>query len=100
MNAYTIRNHTRRTVAALLLISAGLVGPLQANASELDLSTEFRAAAEQAVTSIRDELKSQLDLSIQPQFSTDESLLTAATNMDEVVKQTPSVSRDDLDEAS
>ena len=26
MNAYTIRNHTRRTAAALLLISAGLVG--------------------------------------------------------------------------
>ena len=100
MTDYTIRNHTPRTVAALLLISAGLVGTLQANASEHDLSTEFRAAAEQAVASIRDELKTQLDQSIQPLFPTDESLVAAATDMDEVVKQMPSVSRDDLDGAS
>ena len=96
MNAYTIRNHTLRT--ALFFICAGLFGISQA--SELDLSTEFRAAAEQAVASFRDEVKTQLDQSIQPFFPVDVNLEAAATDMDEVVKQLSVVTRDELEEAS
>ena len=91
MNAYTIRNHTLRT--ALFLICAGLFGISQA--SELDLSTEFHAAAEQAVASIRDKVKIQLDESIQPLFLVDVNLEAAATDMDKVVKQMYEVSRPD-----
>ncbi len=96
MNAYTIRNHTLRT--ALFLICAGLFGVSQA--SELDLSTEFHAAAEQAISGIRDELKIQFDQSIQPLFPTEESLVADAMDMDEVMKQMPVDSGDGLDETS
>ena len=94
MNVYTVRNHTLR--AALLLISGGFVGIQQANASELNLSTEFHASAEQAVAGIRDELKIQFGQSIQPLFPTEESLVADAMDMDEVMKQMPVDSGDGL----
>ena len=98
MNACTIHHHTLRT--ALFLISAGFAVIPHANASELDLSTEFHAAAMQAVASSRDAIKSQLEQSIQSLFPVDASLVAAATDRDKVVKQNPSVSADELNEAS
>ena len=96
MKTYSIGNHALR--AALFVISGGLIGITQA--SELDLSTEFHAAAEQAVAGIRDELKIELDLSIRPLLPSEESLMAHAMDMDKVMKQMPVVSGGESDESS
>lgn len=99
MTTYTIRSRILRTT--LFLISAAFVAIPQANASDLDLSTECHdAAAAQAVASFRDEIKIQLEQSTQLFFPVDVNVEAAATGMDKVVKQTSAVASNELNEAS